>query len=74
MFNITINVRPTTTTNNITKAEDKPKKEKVTVKVVTWVGAIAAVVACAKPQTQNPSSSGRGSLMSGGERRCEMGL
>lgn len=41
MFNITINVRP------ITKAEDKPKKEKVTVKVVTWVGAIAAVVACA---------------------------
>ena len=32
---------------NITKAEDKPKKEKVTVKVVTWVGAIAAVVACA---------------------------
>lgn len=47
MFNITINVRPTTTTNNITKAEDKPKKEKVTVKVVTWVGAIAAVVACA---------------------------
>ena len=42
MFNITINVRPTTTTNNITKAEDKPKKEKV-----TWVGAIAAVVACA---------------------------
>lgn len=51
MFTININIRPTHTTQvNVTvdKEKAKPTKKKTTlIKIATWIGAIAAVIACA---------------------------
>lgn len=50
MFNITINIKPTNTTTNITiekATEEKTKRSRLWLKIATWATALAGTIAVA---------------------------